>query len=65
MYTHNNLLTNFKHYQYAFCIKFGRSLLVSNLQTPTAHLYKCALGVWRFETSSLSQQNVENFSFYL
>ena len=38
-------------------LESGGSRLVSNLQTPTAHLYvphthKCAVGVWRFETSS-------------
>ena len=24
----------------------GAKKLVSNLQTPTAHFYKCAVGVW-------------------
>ena len=33
-------------------IYFHRSQLVSNLQTPT--LYKCAAGVWRFETIDLN-----------
>ena len=34
--------------------------MVSNLQTPTAHLsYKCAVGVWRFETRFVVKRYVK------
>ena len=37
-----------------------RSILVSNLQTSTAHFYKCAVEVWRFETRSIYPSSGSN-----
>ena len=40
-------------YIYLSILSSNRLVLVSNLQTPTAHLsYKCAVRIWRFETST-------------